>query len=735
MHAKPAPALTLDDLSESVPRSSYDSLQSRLRAEEDDSIQTGRAFQNLKLRYDTLLHENRQLQSQLISFANRPTAPPDRRIPDLERRVARDEGIRASDRQTVITAISAQKRLENANQRCEAQIHDLELSIEELLGRNRELARALEALESENKRAVADVRRERQRTADCERVIAALKAERRPPPPELPKEELAEARQKLAAAESAMAKAKARIADLEKAAAKMQTALSDRNREIERLGEQADDAEAELMAIRQVRDEMERRMVQMEAGIEEAREKEEGYVRTLKAQEEFRKREMEGERCVSEKLTREVQKKEAEIKKLRTEFDLFLSKTYGLPEAVNEMRQLRVMVSVRDAQIADMIMENGWYQKMIAELETVFPPSFDFEEFYAGLERERREKDGRALRHKALEIVQRAIAERKDPDFGRIEIVIGPAREVYVASNNADGELELISSRSRQGEPPKEEITALRKLLADREKEITELKARVTKSAHPDEQQQSEIHRLRADYEKEATKHAVKIQEMSQTINQKDHLVMDLRRTVERLEKRLVDQKAEFTVKIRTLCDLYQETGDSLTDLGEVEKLIQRLAAQKQVLEQKLHEAQRQNQQLLQRIEVKEKPAPADPAIDIGKLKRRIRELEGKQTESEQKMDDLQRKYEGLRRRLADPRRGNQPSDETLSDFELPAGDANAEIKAMQVRCEKVRVQNEELQLRLGKSQATVERLNQLVQRKEAQLASLQAQLRQRARK
>jgi chromosome segregation ATPase len=52
-------------------------------------------------------------------------------------------------------------------------------------------------------------------------------------------------------------------------------------------------------------------------------------------------------------------------------------------------------------------------------------------------------------------------------------------------------------------------------------------------------------------------------------------------------------------------------------------------------------------------------------------------------------------------------------------------------MRATLVKMEKLGRQNEELQLRLSKANATIDRLNQLVQRKEAQLSQIQEQLAQ----
>ena len=70
-------------------------------------------------------------------------------------------------------------------------------------------------------------------------------------------------------------------------------------------------------------------------------------------------------------------------------------------------------------------------------------------------------------------------------------------------------------------------------------------------------------------------------------------------------------------------------------------------------------------------------------------------------------------------------RRGQHEIDQNDADEEIRS---SRRIKSIEAKLMTLKTQNEEMQLRLGKANGTIERLNQLLQRKEAQLAKLKDQ-------
>jgi DNA repair exonuclease SbcCD ATPase subunit len=156
---------------------------------------------------------------------------------------------------------------------------------------------------------------------------------------------------------------------------------------------------------------------------------------------------------------------------------------------------------------------------------------------------------------------------------------------------------------------------------------------------------------------------------------------------------------------------------------------------------------QRENERLRSRIAELEREVArlAEPVVqnprqeELGKytakLRRQVRALEDEKAELERAAQDWHAKYDQAVQKVRD----GPKAEESPASLEMPSasgddgsgrpGDPVAELRAARLRVERLRTQNEEMQLRLGKANTTIERLNQLVQRKETLLTALQAEL------
>jgi chromosome segregation ATPase len=774
--------LALQNQTDTVPRSEYESLYARLRTEQEDHFQVLHAFRDLQTRYDGIVRENANFQwtiSILKEQAKSSNVVDHRhsKIEDLQFSLNQAESLHLADRQAILDSISKRKQSSD-NARCyEAHIAAVNRSLAELISRNREFSQTIESLESQNRKfaqTIKSLESENCRlTAEVRRQPTISKNTQTPPM------NVGFAEAALISANQTIAELRARVSALETIGAKLQTALDQRNRAIRRMQNEIDDLSGELLPLRQLREEFQRASDDWKADIESARAREAELIEGMQMFTEFHKEQIEKESKRSEAFQNELTKGQSELKQFKEETEEYLAQTYGLPEAVNEMRQLRIMVSVRDTQIADMVVELGWYQKVIGAIEAVLPASFDFEEFYGKLEREQNRREMETARNRALDLVQRTLAVRKDDGFGKIEIVIGTPRgekQVYVASQNDQGELEILSDgqgRESDAESSSESvdrsefgrsdsaaqttvfltevsIQELKKVKA----EIAELQSQIERGKHRNplkisartlavqtigtprpklastshnpleihsqEQNQSEVE-LRTEFEKlqkVVAELEIEIHALNQFIEQKDRKVADLQRMVAGLEKRLAEQTAEFIEKVQQLnawsdelCEA-QSKGHHHLD-AVTANLSQTFGGQ---LEQ---EVQNQNQQPRDQVMMIERiPTEKSNGMELlqvnTKLQRRVSELEHEKAAVDRLLKEIQSNSEVLLQKQSEPMRV-----------------VDGDMRLVRVKYEKLSIQNDELQLRLVNANATIERLNELVQRKETELASVQAQITQ----
>jgi chromosome segregation ATPase len=263
------------------------------------------------------------------------------------------------------------------------------------------------------------------------------------------------------------------------------------------------------------------------------------------------------------------------------------------------------------------------------------------------------------------------------------------------------------------------------------------------------------------------------LDEVNQKLLQRDQMIIEYQKTINKLEQHLNEQRVAFQEKITEMNEQAEQIIEarvkeaqdmdtvmkvrplgamSSDELAEVSLRLQRLNRDKNALELELRDAKesgkvlhRQNDVLRKRVEeleagemvaVQERSTRQD---QLGKytadLRRKLKDMQDKYADLERTFDGLQKKYQAVVDRQGDrPPKSDRLAGTVDSEGDtgsLKGADEDARLRSAQVRFERVKVQNEELQLRLSKANATMERLNQLVQRKEAQLSQLQEQLAQ----
>ena len=446
-----------------VSRADYDKLETRLRNEQDDHIQVIRAYRELQARFEDVSRKKSELQDRVTQFKEQKQArlrgaeDKDAKIAELQLEVQRYEAMNVKNRQDYIQYIADKKKLIDGNKRYESHITDLDHALIEMTNRNKELAKALQETQQENEMLQMEIQSQKRYSAQLENEISRAKSDyrsRRGRDSEMrldaAETNFADAKQKLILANNMINEMKTRIEALEKEekrAAKLQIALDQRNSQILDLQENLDQCEMELQSYRGSAEEYRIQIEEARDRLQLTIENAENHINAMKAEVEYYRKRTEKEFKKNTELEEQIEKANEELKATKYQLDDFLSERYGLTEAVNEMRQLKTMVSVRDAQIADLIMENGWYQKVISELESILPKGFDFQGFYDKIDKRETDNDYKIMEHKAVDLLQKTLAAHKNAPVGQIKIILGAdkrKKKTIVMTNNADGELKIV---------------------------------------------------------------------------------------------------------------------------------------------------------------------------------------------------------------------------------------------------------------------------------------------------
>ena len=455
-----------------VSRAEYEKLDMRLKSEQEDHLQVIRAYRDLQSRFEEVSRKKDDYQAQVEQYKRQKkmsmkgSEDKDEKIAELQLEKQRYEALAVKNRQDYIQFLADKKKLIDGTKRYESHIADLDKALIEITNRNKELAKALEQTQQQNEYLQLEVQSQKKYAAQLENEISRAKSDiksRRGRDSEMRLDaaemNFADAKQKLILANNMINEMKTRIEALEKEekrAAKLQIALDQRNAQILELQENLDQCEMELESYRGSAEEYKIQIEEARDRLQLTIENAENHINAMKAEVEYYRKRTDKEFKKNVDLEEQVRKSNEELQSLKNQLDEFLSERYGLTEAVNEMRQLKTMVSVRDAQIADLVMENEWYQKVIGELEGIMPRDFDFQGFYDKIDKQQTEHNYAVMERKAVDLLQKTLAAHKNAPVGQVKIILGAdksKKKTIVMTNNADGDLKIVESSTLQEKP------------------------------------------------------------------------------------------------------------------------------------------------------------------------------------------------------------------------------------------------------------------------------------------
>lgn len=422
-----------------VDRVKYEILERKLRKEQDDQCQIIRAYRDMENRLEQTVKKCEKYEQQIKKYKEQSQAGTkvdrnkEQLILDLKRDKSEMESLNVKHRQDVLSYIAENKKLYDDKQRLEAHVQDLDSALSQMFERNKELSDSLLKSDEQNKKLNEQLKQEKRNIAKLEHDIAKLKDDE-----QRDQRFLQESR--LDAVETDYANAQQKLL----IATNMIEELKAQNEKLKQEEQRAAKLQIELAKIKQINNNLEEQNYQLETevnsnknSVEEYRSKIEDLndhinhiTKTSKDKfkamsDEFNKyrEQIEIEFQNNKELEEQLLNKDKEIEDLKEEIAKYLEQTYGLPQAVNEIRQLKAMVSVRDAQIADMIVNSQWSEKVIYELIRRLPPGTNVEELMKNLKKEVIEAQHKQAELNIMGLIKKTLKEIKQ-NTGEIKIIL-----------------------------------------------------------------------------------------------------------------------------------------------------------------------------------------------------------------------------------------------------------------------------------------------------------------------
>lgn len=158
-------------------------------------------------------------------------------------------------------------------------------------------------------------------------------------------------------------------------------ALNKRKVIIERLEKQVDEKEEEILEYRRTKNELIRRIEMFRELSEEKGKENKAELEELRQQVQKYRESYE----IAEKRVRKFEEqsgqKMKEVDELQRLLDKKMDGTHGLRQVVNEMKELRAMLDVRDRHIADLVAQINSMDKIMIGLSKQVDPNFDLNNF------------------------------------------------------------------------------------------------------------------------------------------------------------------------------------------------------------------------------------------------------------------------------------------------------------------------------------------------------------------
>lgn len=215
-----------------------------------------------------------------------------------------------------------------------------------------------------------------------------------------------------------------KLQDEERKAQRLSKALESRQKQIVNLQELLDKNERECLSYKQSAEDFANQIALYREEKEMYAQESGDQVAALKKEMDETSKRFQFLNKQKEDLEQIVEEKNQELNELRVQIKNYESGEFGLPQAIDEMKELRAMVEVREKHISELIAQVNSMDKIINGLTIELGSNFDYDEFLKSLDKKAEEQEQLRVERARRELEEKVRQLRERPKLGTIQIVV-----------------------------------------------------------------------------------------------------------------------------------------------------------------------------------------------------------------------------------------------------------------------------------------------------------------------
>ena len=215
-----------------------------------------------------------------------------------------------------------------------------------------------------------------------------------------------------------------KLQDEERKAQRLTKALESRQKQIQNLQELLDKNERELLSYKQSAEDFANQIALYREEKELNAAESGDQIAAMKKEMEETTKKYTFLNKQKDDLEQIVEEKNQELNELRIQIRNYESGEFGLPQAIDEMKELRAMVEVREKHISELIEQVNSMDKIINGLTLELGVDFNYDEFIKSIDRKAEEQEQLRLQRARRELEERVRQLRERPKLGDIKIVV-----------------------------------------------------------------------------------------------------------------------------------------------------------------------------------------------------------------------------------------------------------------------------------------------------------------------
>ncbi|KAH0795118.1 hypothetical protein GPJ56_000961 [Histomonas meleagridis] len=377
----------------------YYKLEMDLRTERDNNAQLSRKLQEsetARKMQDSKIQQF-ELQIQRLNIDANQVLLEKKRMQDIidnqQKQIQNSKSGNEASKLQISQFTNEKKAMREIQHALEKQNNELSSAVELLLAREQELTKALQERIQSNSEIESNFSALQAKCTKYEREITRLKKQNNEITTQIDINQnvtqqntltFESIHDELDALKRQNEELKEKVTNLEEEALRaqrLQSALETRNKNIEALQQQISEKDEIILSFNRAKGELIQQVETYRQRVESRAKGNDKEIVKLRDQvERFRELNLTSQRRIQD-LESILKQSSQEVEELRKQKESIENGTYGLPQAINELKEVRAMVDVRDKQIADLVSNLNSMDKIMMGLCGKLNINFNLEEF------------------------------------------------------------------------------------------------------------------------------------------------------------------------------------------------------------------------------------------------------------------------------------------------------------------------------------------------------------------